>query len=271
MMRLLRCAFVVLGWGSAGLVQAQGPAECASLANFHIPHLAMVITKTEWIPASPPGAPPAAPRYTGPLPAFCRLDAVIDKRTGEGGKVYGIGFALNLPAEWNHRFLMQGGGGLNGSVQFPLGAQAAGAVPGLARGFAVVNTDSGHTGTGAFDASFLQDQQASLDFAYVAVGRGGAGREADHCALLRPAGGAFVFFGLLDRRTGSNVDDPAISALLRWRGFRGSSDAYRLLEPGGPLGGNQFQPDCADRCPGANRCKAGRLPTPSVKWWSSRF
>jgi hypothetical protein len=29
---------------------------------------------------------------------------------------------------------------------------------------------TGHTGTGAFDGSFQQDQQASLDFAYVAIG-----------------------------------------------------------------------------------------------------
>ena len=61
--------------------------------------------------------------------------------------------------------------GLNGSVQFPLGANAAGTDPGLARGFAVASTDTGHEGKGGFDASFQQDQQASLDFAYVAIGR----------------------------------------------------------------------------------------------------
>ena len=61
--------------------------------------------------------------------------------------------------------------GLNGSVQPPLGASAAGGTPGLARGFAVVSTDTGHQGRGGFDASFMQDQQASLDFAYAAVGR----------------------------------------------------------------------------------------------------
>ena len=66
---------------------------------------------------------------------------------------------------------MQGGGGLNGSVQAPMGASAAGSEPGLARGFAVASTDTGHQGRGGFDASFLQDQQASLDFAYEAIGR----------------------------------------------------------------------------------------------------
>jgi feruloyl esterase len=104
------------------------------------------------------------------LPAYCRLDGVLDRRTGADGKAYGIGFALALPGEWNGRFLFQGGGGLNGSVQAPLGATASGGVPALARGFAVVSTDSGHTGQN-FDASFMAEQQASLDFAYQAVGR----------------------------------------------------------------------------------------------------
>src|SRR5688500_14311655 len=81
-----------------------------------------------------------------------------------------LGFALSLPAEWNGRFLFQGGGGLNGSVQPPIGMAAAGGTPGLARGFAVVSTDTGHTGQ-VFDATFMREQQASLDFAYQAVGR----------------------------------------------------------------------------------------------------
>ena len=57
---------------------------------------------------------------------------------------YGIGFALALPANWNGRFLLQGGGGLNGSVGMPMGAQAAGNHPALARGYAAVSMDNGH-------------------------------------------------------------------------------------------------------------------------------
>lgn len=106
----------------------------------------------------------------GNLPVYCRIDATIDPRTGVGGKPYGIGFAVALPANWNGGFLFQGGGGLNGNVANPLGAQAAGDTPALARGFAVVTTDSGHKGA-VFDGSFMQDQQAALDFAWIAVGR----------------------------------------------------------------------------------------------------
>lgn len=130
------------------------------------------MTKVEWIaagPTAPGGGPDAAPAIV--LPAYCRVDGMLDRRMGADGKRYGIGFALALPGTWNGRFLFQGGGGLNGSVRPPLGAQAAGSTPGLARGFAVVSTDTGHQGQGAFDASFRGEQQASIDFAYSAVGR----------------------------------------------------------------------------------------------------
>jgi feruloyl esterase len=147
------------------------PAACEALKQLRVAGVNLAVTKSEWFAAGAPlpggrGAP--APSK---LPAYCRLDGVIDRRTGAAGVTYGIGFALALPENWNGRFLMQGGGGLNGSVQAPTGASAAGATPGLARGFAVVSTDTGHQGTGAFDGSFMQDQQANLDFAFAAIGR----------------------------------------------------------------------------------------------------
>lgn len=147
-------------------------AACAALTSLTIPGLELSITKAEWFPAGAP-LPPAGPNAQAPqfkLPAFCRLDGTLDGRTGADGRPYGIGFALALPAEWNGRFLQQGGGGLNGNVGFPLGAQGSAGTPALARGFAVVSTDTGHRGTG-FDASFMREQQASLDFAYQAIGR----------------------------------------------------------------------------------------------------
>ena len=94
----------------------------------------------------------------------------MDQRTGADNKPYAIGFAIALPDNWNGRFLFQGGGGLNGYILPPLGGQAAGDNPALARGFAVVSTDTGHKGA-VFDAAFMKDQLASLNFAYIAVGR----------------------------------------------------------------------------------------------------
>jgi Tannase and feruloyl esterase len=142
----------------APLAWAQTPNKCADLTKFKIPGVAMVITEAATIPAS------------DSTPSYCQADGMIDERTGAGGKTYGIGFAIALPGKWNNRFLFQGGGGYNGSVRPPLGAAAAGDTPGLARGFAVVSTDTGHKGA-TFDTSYNVDQQASLDFAQVAVAR----------------------------------------------------------------------------------------------------
>ena len=148
--------------------------HCADMLKFQIHGVALAITKADSKPASAPGTLRISPNFPGtvavPMPAFCQVEGVIDQRTGADGKPYGIGFALTLPDQWNGRFLFQGGGGLNGSVALPLGSQAAGETPALARGFAVVSTDSGHKGN-VFDGSFFRDQQASLDFYYVAIGR----------------------------------------------------------------------------------------------------
>jgi len=132
--------------------------DCAALKSFSLPTLNAVVTKAEPVAAAPP------------LPAHCRVDGVIDKRVGADGKPYGIEFGLALPANWNQRFLFQGGGGYNGLVRPPVGVAAVGANPGLARGFAVVSTDTGHKSDAVFDRSYDADQQASIDFAHFAIG-----------------------------------------------------------------------------------------------------
>jgi feruloyl esterase len=137
------------------------PTPCAALTKFSMSEHRVVIRSAQEIAASAPGASPA-------MPAHCRVDGVINERTGREGKPYGIGFAVALPAQWNGRFLFQGGGGLNGTVHAPVGGGYAGDRSALARGFAVASTDSGHQGQG-FDAGFFRDQQAALDFLYQAV------------------------------------------------------------------------------------------------------
>ena len=192
-MRRVAIAFGVL-IGTTAFAGAQtslnvGPEKCAELKALQVS--AVTIANAQWFAAGPapapgPGAAAAAPMQ---LPAYCRLDGVIDRRQGVGGQ-YGIGFALALPQAWSGRFLMMGGGGLNGRVAAPFGGQMAGGMPALGRGFAVVSTDTGHQSTTAFDGAFMQDQQAALDFAFVAIGRVAAlakdlvarhyGKPADH-------------------------------------------------------------------------------------------
>jgi feruloyl esterase len=150
----------------------QGAAKCAEMAKLRIPGAQLEITRADWVPAGPmPAGRGGGSAVT--LPAHCRVEGKLDKRTGANGKIYGIGFAVALPENWTGQFLQQGGGGLNGTVAVPLGGQAAGDRPALARGFAVATTDTGHAAAtgGGFDGSFMQDQQALLDFEYVAIGR----------------------------------------------------------------------------------------------------
>jgi feruloyl esterase len=153
--------------------KAQSARSCADLATQKLE--AVEITAAELVPAgiTVPPPYPGAPSI-GPLPAHCRVDGVINRRKGIDGQEFGIGFAIALPdrSAWNGDFVMQGGGGGNGVVAYPTGANYAGERSALSRGFAVASTDTGHKAkSGAFDFTFMRDQQAYLDFAFLANAR----------------------------------------------------------------------------------------------------
>jgi feruloyl esterase len=147
---------------------AQAAGSCSALLKFTAAGTS--IEKAQDVPAGPIPPPLGAPPIALQAPAHCRVDGIINAHTGRDGKAYGIRFAVAMPQQWNGRLLYQGGGGLNGSVQPPVGVNAAGDTPALARGFAVVTSDSGHEGA-VFDASFFADQQAALDFLYQSIGK----------------------------------------------------------------------------------------------------
>jgi pimeloyl-ACP methyl ester carboxylesterase len=147
---------------------AHAAGSCSDLLKFKA--AGATIDTAREVAAGPVPAPPGAPPTPLRAPAHCRVDGVIGAHKGPDGKAYGIRFALALPPEWNGRLLYQGGGGLNGSVQAPVGMTATGGDTALSRGFAVVTSDSGHEGA-VFDASFFADQQAALDFLYESIGK----------------------------------------------------------------------------------------------------
>ncbi len=157
------------GLGMSGAAHAAG--DCAGLKSITLTGHTVSVSKAEMMPAGKapaapvPGAPPGAD-----LPARCLVEGMIDQRMGAAGKSYGVGFAVALPEAWNGRFLFQGGGGLDGVLNPPIGAIASGGKPALARGFAVAGTDSGHQSKSGFDATFFADQQATVDFEYASIG-----------------------------------------------------------------------------------------------------
>ena len=114
------------------------------------------------------------------LPAHCIVTGKVNERTGSDGRHYAIGFEIRLPHEWNGRFLHQVNGGNDGVVVPAIGVRADGLATGdkvaLARGFAVLSSDSGHSGSDpansehgiAAGAAFGLDAQARRDYGYAA-------------------------------------------------------------------------------------------------------
>jgi hypothetical protein len=147
--------------------EAELRTTCSSLASLSAP--GFKVETAEWVaatrlPAGPTGA-------TIEVPDHCLFRVMLDARPSTVEDMsYGTGIELRLPANWNHRFFFQGGGGLNGVLSPAVGA-VGGFPSALSRGFAVVSTDSGHRGKSAIDSRFGVDQQAKLDFAYQAVAR----------------------------------------------------------------------------------------------------
>ena len=108
------------------------------MINVKVPNLE--ITKASHVEAGSTEPIPWNQSRSAPLPTYCRVEGILNRRTGVGGEEFGITFVLALPDKWNGDFLMQGGGGSNGIVLAPLGLNAAGDTAGLMRGFAVAST-----------------------------------------------------------------------------------------------------------------------------------
>src|SRR5689334_23368885 len=130
---------------TATQAQTREEQSCAALAGRPAGPEGIAITEARFYANRSVAARPGAETA---LPPHCHVAGSFERRTGVEGKEYAIGFALNMPANWNGRFMFQGGGGLNGAIREPTGAQVSGTRSALEQGFAVVSTDSGHQGNG---------------------------------------------------------------------------------------------------------------------------
>lgn len=125
----------------APVIEPAAPVSCANLATTVFP--GTTITSAEEVAAgafTPPagGFPGLAANFAG-LPAFCRVIGSIQP-TGDSD----IRFELWLPAEnWNGRFMQTGNGGAAGSIVH------SSFIEPLMKGYAVANTDTGHTDGGS--------------------------------------------------------------------------------------------------------------------------
>ena len=121
------------------------PPSCSELATLSLPNV--TILSAVDIAAE------------GDTPAYCEVEGVIDVE---------IGFNVKIPGEiWNGKMFMHGNGGFAGSFQRQF--TNSGPIP-LQRGYAAVETDTGHKGAGSLDAApFLDNWERVVSFAYRAV------------------------------------------------------------------------------------------------------
>ena len=167
--RSARLAFagIVLGAGMAHADDFQ--KVCAGLATGSG---ALAVSEAQFIPAG-------AIDLVGPVPAkaeapaHCLVRGALNARTGIDGKPYAIGYEIRLPADWNGKFVFQGGGGTDGVLRTATGA-ISGAAPkanALMAGYAVAATDAGHRDepgpVGAY--MFGLDPQARIDKGYASI------------------------------------------------------------------------------------------------------
>ena len=100
----------------------------------------------------------AGPRWvaaTDSVPAYCSIDGAMTPIERTSGNTPNINFRVLLPAEWSHRAIQLGGGGMNGTIPNLTGQFTIAGRPLLSLGFATYGSDSGHqmAGRGAAGAS----------------------------------------------------------------------------------------------------------------------
>ena len=107
------------GHASLAAAPSDPAAACAGLATLaKFPVTPTQITLAKFNPAGTTSSNGMA------LPEHCQVQGIIKKRTGVDGFPYGASFEVRLPtpAQWNGRFMFQGGGGTEGSVPPATGA-----------------------------------------------------------------------------------------------------------------------------------------------------
>jgi feruloyl esterase len=130
--------------------------SCAELASLALPHTTITLATTVEAGAfAMPGQTPSAAFRS--LRGFCRVAATL-KPTSDSD----IGMEVWLPlSDWNGKFMAVGNGAFSGAISYS--ALAAG----LARGYAVSSSDTGHEGGSA--AFALGHPEKVIDFGWRAV------------------------------------------------------------------------------------------------------
>ena len=149
----------MLAWAPPAMARTKaedGAARCAALARLVLPDT--IVASATYVAAGP---------YTGPdadaggvkveMPAHCRVIGKIRPAPRSN-----IGFEVWLPAAgWNGKFQGAGNGGFAGDITY-----RGGLVEGVARGYAVASTDTGHAATGLTADWAVGNVDAQIDYGH---------------------------------------------------------------------------------------------------------
>jgi len=163
--RLAAMAAIQLLLCSAALAANPGAAPdsaCAQVRNKTVPASAMALPTAGAVVTSATQIDAGVTADRVALPGYCKVlgsIAAVDPTAPT------IQFELDLPTKWNRKLLMLGGGGFNGTIPNTAGNVPAGPydrpVP-LARGYAVVGSDSGHQASKTPQAPLKPGMDASF-------------------------------------------------------------------------------------------------------------
>ena len=158
------------GGGGADAPAASTPLSCTQLVGMAIPAASIGLPTSG---GSVVSATVVAPAGTAPklIPEHCLVVAKISPLDPTAPDIQ---FKLALPTDWNHKAVMFGGGGFDGSVPSVTGNVPAGPTDQpnpLGRGYATFASDSGHqaNGFGSQDGSFALNDEAARNFGGEAI------------------------------------------------------------------------------------------------------
>jgi hypothetical protein len=143
-------------------------ATCESIAALKLP--ATTITAARVVAAGafkpPPPATPAVLKSFETLPAFCRVQGVIQPSSDSH-----IEFEVWLPISgWNGKYLGVGNGGMAGSIIYNAqGSNQPGLREALIAGYAASSTDTGHEGAVNDSKWALGHLEKIVDYGYRAI------------------------------------------------------------------------------------------------------
>jgi hypothetical protein len=152
--------------GLAACSSDDDPVACADLNGMAVSASAIGL-RTQGATVTSTAVVPAAGSGATAVGEYCKVLGSIQPVDSNAPKIL---FQLNLPASWNGKAMMFGGGGYNGSIATGLNNVPAGPadqpVP-LGRGYATFGSDSGHQANadGSRDGRFGANDEALANFA----------------------------------------------------------------------------------------------------------